>query len=131
MFNIVATFSHYPDIRTTIDGQVCFHRRSFASPVKPRRSTTESVGPLMGTAWGVKLLLTTILSYQVDCGSFCALLRTQHCMLFASLWTVLPAFGFPPTPNTYPTRPPPINFICDITGVVKSHHTALLARRLN
>ena len=40
-----------------IDGQVCFHRRSFADPVKPRRSTTGSMGPLMGTnkaAWGVK-----------------------------------------------------------------------------
>ena len=67
-----------------IDGQVCFHRQSFADPVKPRRSTTESMGPLMGTnkaAWGVKLLLTTVWSYQVDCGSFCALLKTQHCCL--------------------------------------------------
>ena len=27
--------------------QVCFHRQSFADPVKPRRSTT--MGPLMGT----------------------------------------------------------------------------------
>ena len=38
MFNIVATFSHYPDIRTNyeaIDGQVCFHRWSFADHVKP------------------------------------------------------------------------------------------------
>ena len=42
-----------------IDGQVCFHRRSFDDPVKPRRSTAGSMGPLMGTnkaAWGVKLL---------------------------------------------------------------------------
>ena len=61
MFNIVATFSYYPDIATNykaiIDVQVCFYRRS---SVNPRWSTTESVGPLMGTnkaAWGVKLLL--------------------------------------------------------------------------
>ena len=47
-----------------IDGQVCFHRGSFDGPVKPRRSTTGSMGPLMGTnkaAWGVKLLLVTCL----------------------------------------------------------------------
>ena len=46
-----------------IDGQVCFHRRSFDDTVKPRRSTTGSMGPLMGAnkaAWGVKLLLMTV-----------------------------------------------------------------------
>ena len=62
-----------------IDGQVCFHRRSFADPVKPRQSTTGSIGPLMGTnkaACGVKLLLMTVSSYQVDSGSFCAILNT-------------------------------------------------------
>ena len=45
-------------------------------PVKPRRSPAGSMGPLMGTnkaAWGVKLLLTTVSSCQVDCGSLCAL----------------------------------------------------------
>ena len=65
----------------TIDGQVCFHRQSISNPVKPRRSTTESMGPLMGTnkaAWGVKLLLMVVWSYQVDCGSFCALLTQTH-----------------------------------------------------
>ena len=31
-------------------------------------------------AWSVKLLLTIISSYQVDCGSFCVLLKTQHCV---------------------------------------------------
>ena len=46
-FNIVATFSH--SNYEAIDGQVCFHRQSFADPVKPQRSTTESMGPLMGT----------------------------------------------------------------------------------
>ena len=67
-----------------IDGQVCFHRGSFDGPVKPRRSTTGSMGPLMGTnkaAWGVKLLLVTVSAYQVDCGCFCAILNTQHCCL--------------------------------------------------
>ena len=62
-----------------IDSQFCFHRRSFANPVKPRWFITESMGPLMGTnkaAWSVKLLLTTVSSYQVVCGSFCALLKT-------------------------------------------------------
>ena len=52
-----------------IDGQVCFHRGSFDDPVKPRRSTTGSMGPLMGTnkaAWGVRLLLVTVSAYQVD-----------------------------------------------------------------
>ena len=37
-------------------------------PVKPRRSTTGSMGPLMGTdraAWGIKLLLMTVSAYQV------------------------------------------------------------------
>ena len=51
MFNIVVTFSHCPDIATNyeaIDGQVCFHRRSFADPVKPRQSTTESYGATDG-----------------------------------------------------------------------------------
>ena len=28
-------------------------------------------------------------------------------LLFASLWMVLPAFGFPPTPNAHPTPLPP------------------------
>ena len=65
MFNIVATFSHYPDTNyEAIDGQICFHRWSFADPVKQQRSTTKSVGPLVGTnkaAWGVKLMLTTVI----------------------------------------------------------------------
>ena len=49
-------------------------------------------------------------------------------LLFASLWMVLPAFGFPPT---HPLPPPiPINFIRDITAVDKkpSQKPALPAR---
>ena len=44
-------------------------------------------------------------------------------LLFASLWMVFPAFGFPPTPNAHPppSHPPPINFIRDITAVDKNH----------
>ena len=90
-----------------IDGQVCFHRRSFANPVKPQWSTTESMRPLMGTnkaAWGVKLLLTTIWSYQVDCGSLCALLKTQHCCLPPCEWYCPPSASYPPP---MPTPPPP------------------------
>ena len=30
------------------DGQVCFHRRLFANPIKPQRCTTEPVRPLDG-----------------------------------------------------------------------------------
>ena len=96
-----------------IDGQVCcFHRQSFVDPVKPRRSTTESMGPLMGTnnaIWGVKLLLTTVSSYQADCGSFSTLLKTQHCCLPTCGWYYLP-----PTPPL-----PPTNFFRYIAGVVK------------
>ena len=44
-------------------------------------------------------------------------------LLFVSLWMILPTFGFPPTPqhppHPPPTRPPPINFIRDITAVDK------------
>ena len=119
MFNVVTTFCHFPDTTTkyvAIDDQVCFHRRSFSDPVKPQRSTTGSIGPLMGTnkvAWGVKLLLMIISSYQVDCGSFSALLKTT--LLFVSLWMVLPAFSFPPPLS------PSIYFI-DNAGVAKNHH---------
>ena len=31
------------------DGQVCFHRRLFANPLKPQKCTTEPVMPLDGT----------------------------------------------------------------------------------
>ena len=83
------------------------HRRSFANPVKLQWSTTESVRLLMGTnkaAWGVKLLLTTISSYQVNCGSFRALLKTQHCCLPPCGWYFPPSASHPPPT---PTPPPP------------------------
>ena len=110
-----------------IDGQVCFHRRSFDDPVKPRRFTTGFMGLLMGTnkaAWGVKLLLMTVSAYQVDCGSFCAILNTQHCCLSPCGWYYPPSASHPPPTPTppSPTHPPPINFIHDIAGVVKNYH---------
>ena len=86
-----------------IDDQVCFHRGSFDDPVKPQRSTTGSMGPLMGTnkaAWGVKLLLVTVSAYQVDCGCFCAILNTQHC--FCLLVDGITRLRLP----THPQRPP-------------------------
>ena len=100
------------------DGQVCFHRRSFLGPVKPRRSTTGSMGPLMGinkAAWGAKLLLTSVSSLLVDCGCLCALLRTQHCCLPQCGW-----FG-PPLASP-PAHPPPIEFMPVITKVEKKPH---------
>ena len=100
-----------------IDGQVCFYRRSFADPVKPRRSTTGSMEPLRGTnkaihAWCVKLLPTTVSAYQVDCGCFCALLRTHCCCVSPCGWCSPPSASHPPPCNA---RPTPINFIRDIT----------------
>ena len=76
----------------------------------------ESVGPLMGTnkaAWAVKLLLMTVMSYQVDCGSF-KTHSTAVCMFVDGIARLqLPV---------HPQRPSPINFIRDIAGVVKNHH---------
>ena len=77
------------------------------------------MGPLMGTnkaAWSIKLLLMIVSAYQIDCGNFCTLLTEHTILLFVSLWMVFPTFGFQPPP----ARPPPINFIHDIAGVVKT-----------
>ena len=63
------------------DGQVCFHRRLFADPVKPQRCTAEPVRLLDGInkdAGGAKLLLTTTSVYPEDCACICPLLKTQH-----------------------------------------------------
>ena len=87
-----------------IDGQVCFIRQSFDDPVKPRWSTTGSMGPLMDTnkaAWGCQAAAGDHLGLPGWLWLF--LCNTEHTtLLFVSLWMVLPAFGFPPTPNAHP-----------------------------
>ena len=62
------------------DGQVCFHRRLFADPVKPQKCTREPVRPLDSInkdVGGAKLLLMTSV-YPADCTYICPLLKTQH-----------------------------------------------------
>ena len=103
-------------IHGAIDGQVCFYRLSFSHPPKPRRSTTGCMGPLRGTnkaTWCVRLLPTTISAYHVDCGCFCALLRTHCCCLSPCGWYSPPSAPHPPHP--------PINSIRDITAVGKNY----------
>ena len=73
--------------------------------------------PLRGTnkaTWCVKLLPTTVSAYQVDCGCFCALLRTHCCCVSPCGWYNPPSASQP--------HPPPINFIRDITAVGKKNH---------
>ena len=55
------------------DGQVCFHRRLFADPVKLPRCTTDPVRPLDGInkdVGGAKLLLMATSVYPVDCACY-------------------------------------------------------------
>ena len=107
-----------------IDGQVCFHRRLIAEPVKPQRCTTEPVRSLdsinkdVGSA---KLLLTTTSVYPVDCTCIYPLLKTQHHCLCPNGWCNLPLASThprqPPTP--LPPTHPLIHAIPDITVTVK------------
>ena len=56
--------------------------------------------PLGGTnevTWCIKLLPTTVSAYQVDCGYFCALLRTHCCCLSPCGWYDPPSAPHPPT----------------------------------
>ena len=91
-----------------LDGQVCFHRRLFADPIKPCWCIT--VGPLGSTnqSWlCARLLPVAVLIYPVVCVHSCRLLR-HHC-----LWpdgTEGPPRACPPTPTTphpLPTCLPP------------------------
>ena len=82
--------------------------------------------PLRGTnkaTWCVKLLPTAVSAYQVDCGCFCALLRTHCCCVSPCGWYGPPSASHPPQhpPRPPPTHPPPINSIRDITAVGKNH----------
>ena len=92
-----------------IDGQVCFHWRLIADPVKPPWCNTGSVGPVSGTnmhVTGARLLSTTVLTCPVDWVPFCHSLKTQHCCR-------CPYGRFNPPPATHPlpppTHPPPIH----------------------
>ena len=85
-----------------IDGQVCFHRRPFASPVRPSRCTTGPLGPVNGInkdVSGTILLPTTVSTYPMDWVCFCHLLNTQHCCL-------CPYGSFGPPPASHPPPPP-------------------------
>ena len=106
------------------DGQVCFHRRLFADPVKPQMCTTEPVKPLDGInkdVGGAKLLLTTTSVYRVNCACVCPLLKTQHHYLCPN-GRCNPPLAFhssPPPPTSLPTTHPLIHAIPDITAAVK------------
>ena len=110
------------------DGQVCFHRRLFADPVKPQRCTTEPVRPLDGInkdVGGAKLLLTTTFAYPVDCACIWPLLKTQHHCLCPNGRCNLPSASHPPLPPPHPL----IHTIPDITVAVKkvAQNPAVLA----
>ena len=107
------------------DGQVCFHRRLFADPVKPQRCTTEPVRPLDGInkdVCGAKLLLTTTSVYPVDCTCICPLLKTQHHCL-------CPNGRCNPLSASHPPAHPLIHAIPDITATVNkvAQNPAVLA----
>ena len=110
------------------DGQVCFHRRLFADPVKPQRCTAEPVRPLDGInkdVGGTKLLLTTTAVYPVDCACICPLLKTQHHCLCPNGRCNPPSTSHPPPPPPHPL----IRAISDITVAVKkvAQNPAVLA----
>ena len=90
------------------DGQVCFHRRLSADPVKPQRCTTEPVRPLDGInkdVGGAKLLLTTTSVYPVDCTCICPLMKTQHHCLCPNGRCNPPSASHPPLPPPYTRHP--------------------------
>ena len=103
------------------DGQVCFHRRLYADPVKPQRCTTEPVRPLDGInkdVGGAKLLLTTTSVYPVDCTCICSLLKTQHHCLYPN-GRCNPPWASHPPPTPLLSAHPLIHAIPDITVAVK------------
>ena len=88
-----------------IDGQVCFHWRLIADPIKPPWCNTGSVGPVNGInkdVTGARLLSTTVSTCPVDWVPFCHLLKTQYCRL-------CPYRRFNPPPATH-LPPPPTSF---------------------
>ena len=115
------------------DGQVCFHRRLFAGPVKPQRCITEPVRPLDCINKDVddaKLLLMTTSVYPVDCACICPLLKTQHhclCLNGGVTRLQLPTHPCCPPPPSHPTSF--MHAIPDITVTVKkvAQNPAVLA----
>ena len=101
-----------------IDGQVCFHRQPFATPVRPLRCTTGSLGPVNGINKDVsstRLLPTTVSTYPVNWICFCHLLKTQYCCLCPITHLQLPT-----CPTLFPpTHPPLQRAISDITVAEK------------
>ena len=58
-------------------------------------------------------------SLGLPCGLYQFMSLTEGTALpFESEWVLHPAFGSPPTPPS-PTRSPPIDLFCDITGTEK------------
>ena len=81
-----------------IDGQVCFYRRLFADAVKHTKVHVMVLGRINRTAWGTKLLLTTVWASLVDCTSSCHLLKAHHCSLSPNGCFTPPSAPYPPTP---------------------------------
>ena len=77
-----------------IYGQVYFHRRPFAIPIRLPRCTTGSWGPVNGIANDCLDLSCRL--------SLFLLLTEDTALLSVYLWKVYPAFGYPTSPNTHP-----------------------------
>ena len=85
-----------------VDGQVCFHRRPFADPVKPSWCITGHVGSLGSInqiLLSAKLLPMAVSIYPVVCVHPCHLLRAQHYCLWSN--------GKEGSPSACPPTPPP------------------------
>ena len=105
------------------DGQVCFHRRLFANPVKPQRCTKELVRPLDGInkdVGGAKLLLTTTSTYHVIVPV--SVLYRRYSITVCVLMEGVTRLWLPTHPTTcipLPPTHPLIHAIPDITVAVK------------
>ena len=92
-----------------IDGQVCFHRRLIADPVKPPRSPTGYVSLVNGInkdMSGARLLQMIVSTYPVGWVSFGHLLKIQHCCLCPNGGYNQPLATHLPPPPTHPHHPP-------------------------
>ena len=69
-----------------------------------------ALGGINRTAWGTKLLLTTVLASLMDSASLCHIMKAWHCSLGA--------YSSSPTPTAHP---PPIDSIRDITGTEENY----------